>query len=128
MKKFAVSWLLLIYFMVSTGFVVSVHYCMNKVDYVEFGDRRSEDCSKCGMHIKKSDGCCKDDVRVMKMKGDQAFAKVTPVDFSLLPIVLATNEIHFTPFRNFSFLNYPVAHGPPLSGQDIYLHNCVFRL
>lgn len=129
MKKLFASILLLVYFTFSTGFVVSIHYCMNKVDSVQLGDTGSDECGKCGMHIEDNDGCCKDDVKVVKMQGDQSFAKMAGIDFSLasVPFTLA-NEYYLSPLKN-SFLSaYPLETGPPLSEQDTYLQNRVFRL
>ena len=128
MKKLAASILLLVYFTVTTGFVVSVHYCMNKVDSIQLGDTSSESCGKCGMHIEDSDGCCKNDVKVVKMSVDQSYAKITVPDFTLSLPLPSFQEVH-----RFSLLaslqkDYPLAHGPPISEQDTYLQNCVFRL
>jgi hypothetical protein len=129
MKKLAASILLLIYFTVSTGFVVSIHYCMNKVDSVQLGDGSSEECGKCGMHIEDSGGCCKDDVKMVKMQVDQSFAKIAATDLSFIeaPVALA-NEYYLAPFKNSTGTDYPLAHGPPSDEQDTYLQNCVFRL
>ena len=76
MKKLAASILLLIYFTVTTGFVVSVHYCMNKLDSIQLGDNSSEECGKCGMHVEDSGGCCKDDVKLVKMQADSKRAEM----------------------------------------------------
>jgi len=128
MKKLLASILLLVYFTVSTGFVVSVHYCMNKVDSVEFGDSSSEKCGKCGMHIQSSDGCCKDDVKLVKMQVDQSFAKIAVPDFSLDLAVPQAQEFYFVSYHRSPEEKHPLANGPPLSKQDTYLQNCVFRL
>ncbi|RYZ26676.1 MAG: hypothetical protein EOO10_14905 [Chitinophagaceae bacterium] len=128
MKKLFASILLLVYFTVSTGFVVSVHYCMNKVDSVQLGDTSSDECNKCGMHIESSGGCCKDDVKMVKMQVDQSFAKTTTPNFTLLTALPVFYESYVTPYSDSHEENYPLAHGPPLSKQDTYLQNCVFRL
>ena len=128
MKKLAASILLLIYFTVSTGFVVSVHYCMNKLDSVQLGDDSSEECGKCGMHVEDSGGCCKDDVKLVKMQVDQAFAKVLSADFAFHAVLPAPIDHYSAPLQNSIQEEYPLAHGPPLSEQDTYLKNCVFRI
>lgn len=128
MKKLLASILLLVYFTVSTGFVVSIHYCMNKVDSIELGDNHDEECGKCGMHIEKSRGCCKDDVKVVKMQMDQTTAKTFVADFSIPLPTAITGEFILAPYKNCISAGYPLAHGPPLSKQDTYLQNCVFRL
>lgn len=128
MKKLLASILLLVYFTVSTGFVVSIHYCMNKVDSVQLGDTTSDECGKCGMHIEDSGGCCKDDVQMVKLQGDQSLVKITVPDFSLhLPSPLF-NAFDIYSNNNSVEEKHPLAHGPPLSEQDTYLKNCVFRL
>ena len=128
MKHFAASILLLVYFTVSTGFVVSVHYCMNKVDSIELGDSNRDECGKCGMHIEDSGGCCTDDVKMVKLQIDQAFAKILSVDFSFHSPVPVAVDIYSASLQNSIQEDYPLAHGPPLSEQDTYLKNCVFRL
>ena len=128
MKKLLASILLLVYFTVSTGFVVSIHYCMNKVDSVQLGDASSDECNKCGMHIESSGGCCKDDVKMVKMQADQSFVKIIAPDFSLALTPPVFYESYFTAYTNSPEERYPLAHGPPLSKQDTYLQNCVFRL
>lgn len=128
MKKLFASILLLIYFTVSTGFVVSIHYCMSKVDSVQLGDTSSDECGKCGMHIEDSGGCCKDDVKMVKMQGDQSLAKITVPDFSLHFSAPLPHESSLLSFEQTSKEKYPLAHGPPISKQDTYLRNCVFRL
>ena len=128
MKKAAASILLLLYFVVSTGFVVSVHYCMDKINAVELGHVSNDECGKCGMYISDSDGCCKDEVKVVKMQVDQALAKLVKADFSLPLLFPQTTEFLFTPLFHKMEKTEPVAHGPPLSEQDTYLQNCVFRI
>lgn len=128
MKKLAASILLLLYFVVSTGFVVSVHYCMNKVNAVELGHVTTEECGKCGMFVEDSDGCCKDEVKVVKMNVDQVLAQLVTVNLSLPVLFSNTTEYPFVPLFNKIEKAEPVAHGPPLSEQDTYLQNRVFRI
>ncbi|MDB5208517.1 MAG: hypothetical protein JWR72_3592 [Flavisolibacter sp.] len=128
MKKLFASILLLIYFTVSTGFVVSIHYCMDKVDSVQLGSNDSDECGKCGMQIEKGGGCCKDDVKLIQLKVDQPVAKMIVADFSILFPHTIVNHFFDTSFENHSSLEFPIAHSPPLHEPDIYLQNCVFRL
>jgi len=128
MKKLLAFILLLVYFTVSTGFVISVHYCMNRVDSVQLGDTSSEKCGKCGMHIEKSDGCCKDDVKMVKMQVDQAFAKLVSPDFSYHALLPQKESFEQQVAFVLVSVAHPLPNGPPLNGQDTYLQNCVFRL
>lgn len=128
MKKLLASILLLSYFVFSTGFVMSIHYCMDKINSVQLGDVSHDKCSKCGMHIAKSKGCCKDDVKVVKKNIDQAFAKTISPDFSYT-LVNALNNFNYLFAAKPELPFQPVFnHGPPLSKQDTYLQNCVFRI
>lgn len=128
MKKAFASLLLVVYFLVSTGFVVSVHYCMDKVNSLQLGDVVRDKCGKCGMPLKDAGGCCKDEVKVFKMQVDQVFAKVVKADFSLPDVVSSYSQFLLTPLIREIKINAPLAHGPPLSKTDTYLQNCVFRL
>lgn len=128
MKKLLVSISLLVYFVVSTGFVVSVHYCMDRLNGLEWGESEAEECGKCGMPTTDSDGCCKDEVKVVKLKVDHTFAKYVTADFSIsLPENITANHLFAPSFKEIT-TEEPVAHGPPLSSQDTYLRNCVFRI
>ena len=120
--------MLLLYFAVTTGFTVSVHYCMNKQVAVELGYSVTKDCGKCGMSIEKSDGCCKNDVHVVKMQTDHNAAKFISPDFSLAILPVSFEEGLASSLFSSLHESYPLAHGPPLSEQDTYLLNCVFRV
>jgi len=129
MKKFTASILLVIYFVVSTGFTVNLHYCMNKFHSWELGASEKDSCEKCGMTTKKSNGCCHDEVKVMKLQQDQVSAATAvylfsapaiPVSFVSEFLLLVTKAVSIQEDR---------IHGPPLiNKQDTYLNNCVFRL
>ena len=128
MKKLLVTISLLVYFVVSTGFVVSVHYCMDRLNGLEWGESEAEECGKCGMPTTDSDGCCKDEVKVVKLEVDHTLAKLLTADFSVsLPAVITANYL-FTPYLTSLAIEEPVAHGPPLREQDTYLLNRVFRI
>lgn len=129
MKRALASILLLIYFCVSTGFVVSMHYCMNQLDTVTVGAADMEKCGKCGMHTEDSDGCCREEVKVVKLQQDQQVAKLLMPSLSLAPIELPLSLHLALPFQN--FVQAQVLHqpDPPLrSSQPVYLSNCVFRI
>ncbi len=80
------------------------------------------------MHISTSKGCCKDDVKMVKGKLDQSLAKTTAPDFSVAIVALSNHSEYFFSPRFKSQPQSPFAHGPPLSKQDTYLQNCVFRI
>lgn len=129
MKKAVAAILLLIYFTVSSGFAVSLHYCMDKIASVQIGADESDKCGTCGMKSNKANSCCKDEVKLYKLQQDSLNATYAVVQFMWTPVD-TTNFTYFN-LLSYKFLNDHdyYAHGPPiLSKQDIYLRNCVFRI
>lgn len=91
MQRIIVIFLSLLYFAVSSGFTVQVHYCMGRQVSTsvipETGDEHN--CMHCGMKKKKGgNGCCNDEQKIVKSTVDEAMAKqiqlATPL-FILLP-------------------------------------------
>jgi hypothetical protein len=101
---------------------------MNEVNNVKFGHSTNDECGKCGMPVEDNNGCCKDEVKVVKMHADQTVAKLAIADFSLQTISFKVSEYQFTSLFTEIEQAEPVANGPPLSQQDTYLQNCVFRI
>jgi hypothetical protein len=126
MKKALATILLLVYFTVSTGFVVSLHYCMDRLTSAEIGNSQSDKCDYCGMH--KDGHCCRDDVKVVKLQLSHTAPQIVISHFSLPAAELVTTEYLIAPFYNFTERNEAVAHPPPLGEQDTYLQNRVFRI
>jgi hypothetical protein len=130
MKKITVIILMVCYLAVTAGVVINFHYCMDRLASAKLFEKKAKKCGKCGMHTENSNGCCRDEVKIVKMEEDQ---QVT-VEFSYsLPTVEAlTHET--SDFIIASFYNVPVTrhyqnHSPPLlSAQDTYLQNSVFRI
>lgn len=126
MKKVLAAILLIVYFTVSTGFVVSLHYCMDRLASAQIGDKHSEKCDYCGMQ--KDGNCCRDDVKIVKLQTTHLASQVMAPDFSLSVPVITVADYFVSSFFNFTQTNRTVAHSPPLSHQDTYIQNCVFRI
>lgn len=130
MKKAGILIVLMCYLAVSSGVIVNFHYCMNKLASLELFATEGTKCGKCGMHMHKSHGCCRDEVKVVKMEGDQ---KITAAVYFELPspdaLYCIPSVFIATSFYNTAGQRQYQNHSPPLlSGQDTYLHNCVFRI
>lgn len=128
MKKGIAFILLVLYVAFSTGVVISFHFCMNDFDSAQLGAKKFEVCGKCGMHSADSEGCCNDEVKIFKIEDDQQASAVN-FKFSSPDIILATNPA----WDDVVLINsihelYSSDHSPPLSKQDTYLQNCVFRI
>lgn len=109
--------------------MVSMHYCMNKFDSVQVGAAESEKCNKCGMHTEDSGGCCRDEVKVVKLQMDKQVAKMLMPSLALAPVKLPLSQHLVLPFQNFQQANILTYAGPPLpSSQPVYLSNRVFLI
>jgi hypothetical protein len=128
-KKALAAILLLVYATVSSGFTMNLHYCMDRFQSWDLG-KTKEKCGLCGMKVKKSNGCCRDEVKVVKLQQDVLGA--TAIVYAMQAPVLATTPFFFTAGVAGIYsqpVSTPPAHGPPLiDRQDTYLRNCVFRV
>jgi len=126
MKRFTVAILALIYFTVSTGMVVNIHYCMGKVSSVNV-DVLVKNLCACGK--KETKGCCKTEHKLIKLE-DNHKASFTDVVFqSPVQIIEHPYNLINAPLISVNDKMVPDNHSPPLlSKQDTYLLNCVFRI
>ncbi|MGZ8559757.1 MAG: HYC_CC_PP family protein [Chitinophagaceae bacterium] len=130
MKKIIFSIVLFSYLAVSSGVIISFHYCMNRLASTQLFAAESKQCGKCGMQTKDSNGCCRDEVKMVKMEDDQ---KLTASFTFELPALYAVYHLP-SDFITASLYNIPATrhflnHSPPLlSSQDTYLQNSVFRI
>ena len=129
MKKLLFSIAVFCYTVASAGVVVNMHYCMNRYQSLSFYETKLSKCGSCGMEKHGSRGCCHDEVLAFKMHGDQQAAIALHYDFSLPLLAMPPRA---------GYLQHTVAmvassvrlfsHSPPLSRQDTYLRNNVFRI
>jgi hypothetical protein len=102
---------------------------MNKVDSVQYYGEGTDICGKCGMHTDKANGCCHDEIKVVKLSDDH---QPSAIQFSLTgisPEFTIPSAFIIASFENALTEEYFVNHSPPLiSLQDTYLRNCVFRI
>jgi hypothetical protein len=131
MKKVSVIVVAVLYFAVSSGMIVNLHYCMNRFASADFSlvSGKSQ-CDKCGMHKTNSHGCCHDEVKLVKLQDDQNKASLVSFDFnSFQSIAITPSQFIITSFYNADEINHHQEHSPPLlSKQDTHLQNCVFRI
>lgn len=128
MKKTAASILLILYVAFSCGVIVNLHYCMDRFDSMQLGANESQYCGKCGMHSTDSNGCCHDQVQIFKISDDHQVS-VNSFKFSspdVIAIKIPSWDVNLVATDQNSF--YRDTHSPPLSKQDSYLQNCVFRI
>lgn len=102
---------------------------MDKYHSWELGVDENEKCDQCGMKTTKSSGCCRDEVKLVKIQQDLFQTKSTVFSFAL-PFLITHYPLNFLLSSPICILpnEYP-QHIPPLLGeQDTYLNNCVFRI
>jgi hypothetical protein len=128
MKKGIAAILLVLYVAFSSGVVISFHYCMDRFESVQLGASEFDVCGKCGMHKEDGNTCCNDEVKIFKIQDDQQSPAVN-FKFAAPDAMITTlpdfyNITYTNPTHQFFLKN----HSPPLSHQDTYLQNCVFRI
>ena len=102
---------------------------MNKQRSVELGAVQKEFCDKCGMLKKESNGCCHDDVKVVKLQQDTQPTKILLSSLELnVPVTLVSQHL-ILPFYNFTKTNIPTTfQPPPLQEDNLCVTNSVFRI
>ena len=125
-KKIIVAILAFLYVSIASGVMVNIHYCMGDLASVEYGTDASEACGKCGMKEKK--GCCHTEYKFVKLQDAHQLVK-TAIEFTQLPAELPAYTVNndiFLKEQSHLSLNY---HSPPDPRvNEVYLHNCVFRI
>lgn len=126
MKKFLAIVLAVTYLAVSSGVVISVHYCMGEVAGIGIGHTEADRCSDCGMD---NEGCCNDDVKVFKISDSHAssVSHYDPVKAEYWAALLSS--AHGAPPPKPSPLPILASVDPPEpDGRSLCIWNCVFRI
>jgi hypothetical protein len=126
MKKVFAILLAFTYLAITSGVVVSVHYCMGEVAGVAVGQSNADTCGTCGMDNK---GCCHDDVSVVKIQDSHSMASIQ-ADFPKAEAIAQQFSPVFSGPALVSGMG-PIenAHGPPLAAQvPLHIRHCVFRI
>ncbi len=126
MKKFTVAIIAILYFTISTGVIVNIHYCMGKVSSVKMNVLAQ---NLCGCGKKENKGCCKTEHKLVKLADNH---KAEVVNFTLqAPVDIQSSVYNLinTPLLNQNDNQTFNNHSPPLlSKQNTYLRNCVFLI
>lgn len=130
MKKGIAAISFLLYFAVTSGIVINSHYCMKRLVSIHLFETKAKVCGLCGMDIHDSEGCCRDEVKVIKLVQDQVKIPVTLYEIpSVEAVVPVMTDYLFASIRKIDDKRNFNNHSPPLlSAQDTYLQNNVFRI
>ncbi len=114
----------------TSGLAISFHYCMNRLDSTTIFAATDDTCGRCGMHVDEAKGCCREEVKLVKLDDDHQLSAL--VDFSIsqpvveAPVSFAENASLIA--SNKAWMPAAVRPPPPDSGPQIYLANRVFRI
>ena len=130
MKKALFSISFLCYFAVTSGVIISSHFCMKKLVSVKLFETSSAVCGRCGMDNHESSGCCRDEVKLVKLVQDQNKIPVVVYELPAVDMQVTIPSAFITAsFENNDEQRHFHNHSPPLlSEQDTYLRNNVFRI
>jgi len=117
----------MIYFGVSSGIAMEIHYCMGERAGVDFYVETSSKCGKCGMKETKG-GCCSDEHQFYKLA--DAHKHITNdldlgIQFSDIP---SYHSLIPKPVEDKRLPLLSSALSPPPRQVPIYLFDKVFRL
>lgn len=130
MKRVLISLIAILYFIISSGLVMNIHYCMGKVSSVQLNKLASKGC-KCSKTEKETapKSCCKTELKVVKLQDSHNASSADYVfQVPVAPISVYTSYIQL-PLLNADSKVYADINAPPLlSEQNTYLLNCVFRI
>ncbi|HEX7844875.1 MAG TPA: hypothetical protein VF476_03680 [Chitinophagaceae bacterium] len=130
MKKITVAILSVYYLAVACGITVNFHFCMERLASVKLFESKAKKCGRCGMEIHQSNGCCRDEIEVVKLQDDHQKASVVAFELPLIESLAVTpSEFIVADFQNTNEQRHFHNHSPPLlSAQDTYLQINVFRI
>jgi hypothetical protein len=126
MKKLIVAFVAILYFTVSSGVVVNLHYCMGKLSSTKIDVLAK---NLCGCKTKKTRGCCKTTHKLLKIEDSHKFSVndysiQTPVSAAMVHTNASQDFSQSVEIKKITFTNAP----PEFQRQNIYLHNCVFLI
>ena len=129
MKKALASITIFFYFIFSCGVVINQRYCMGKFQSFQLYSLSNDECGLCGMHMDNENGCCHDVVKIIKLQDDQNKVTISYSIKGIEPLPVTTSEYLFATYININETLHTNTNSPPLlTGQDICLQNCVFRI
>lgn len=125
MRKLLTILLAFIYITTTSGVVITTHYCMGEIAGHAIGVNDTHLCGVCGM---SNEGCCHDDLSLLKVNDDHqfvhSFVSFPSIDLQL-PITASNENSFFYSTKNVDFAQGPA---PPERIVDRQAMLCVFRI
>jgi hypothetical protein len=103
---------------------------MKRLASVHLFEKSSDECGLCGMETHESNGCCRDEVKVVKLVQDQNKLPDLSNELKKIePAISIPSAYLSASFKNVKIPSHFLNHFPPLlSAQDTYLQINVFRI
>ena len=102
---------------------------MGRVQSIEFYGAEKKICDKCGMSLENTRGCCKEEIKILKLQDDQNKAQATYSIKSIDVVATIPSDFIVASIYNVEKSLRIDDHSPPLiTKQDTYLQNRVFRI
>jgi hypothetical protein len=127
LKRITIILTAVLYLAMSTGMVLSAHYCMGDLADISLGHDTAEKCADCGMD---NNGCCHDDVKVFRLtdahgpSSGMAMIKMVSLP-AILPKTLTRVELAaYIPMRKPTHIPDP----PEPDGISLCIRHSVFRI
>lgn len=121
--------MIVVYVAMSCGVMINQHYCMGRFQSFDLYAAAKNECGKCGMPMDTHDGCCKDQVKIVKLQNDQNSATVSyNLKVTESPALIPGNIIAVSAITPIQLQNRENHIPPELSDQGLHLLNCVFRI
>lgn len=126
MKKIFAFFLVVIYFIVSTGFVVNVHYCMGKLSSIKIEQPAKKCCCK-----KPHKNCCKTEQQLVKLSTNSKYVDTwisEKINFEVADLpqtFLFSSSINSFPKSTNLFYNYPP---PDKENKFALYHYCILLI
>lgn len=127
MKKLFTISIALIYFAVSSGIIVNMHYCMGKFSGVSYQSTDSNHCHTCGM---TDSDCCHNNIQVVKLADAQNTVAAVHFELpSIQPLIVEHYTIDHLFYDDHVNKVYASVNAPPdkISHSRNILY-CTFRI
>lgn len=131
-KKFLVTIFAFLYLVISSGFTVQVHYCMDKLSGWELSliSDKQQSCERCGMHMVAENDCCKNEQKVVKFESDQKAQQQQNFIFQPIALVQSLPETNFAigSLISIQFLPGNLLQKPPNLSMPLFVRHQNFRI
>jgi len=131
MRKGIYAIIVAVYLLLSSGVVVRLHFCMDRLAQIGFFSSDHQDtCDDCGMAMNAENDCCQDRTDVIKLIQDQTFHPVSTDSAKITEVELSTSVFDPFPIQVGQLNPNPIRTNPPdpLVGRYRYRTLQVFRI